>query len=75
MKAFEIESQTDQTPFALCCLHPAQRELAEALDLFDDSDDWFDRVFACAVDRFTHSRLELVCHFHLGTCILGWRIG
>ena len=74
MKAFEIESQTNQIPFALGGLHPAQRKLAETQDLFDDPDDWFDRVFARAVDRFTHIRLELVSHFHLGACILGWRI-
>lgn len=75
MKAFEIKSQTDQTPFALCSLHPTQRELTEAQDLLDDPDHRLDRAFACPVDRLAQGCLELVRHFHLRACIIGWRIG
>src|SRR5258706_11709034 len=74
MKALEIESQTDQIPFTgrRCC--STQRELAKTQHLFDDPDHWFDRTFACPVDRFTQGGLELVRHLYLRTRVLGWRI-
>ena len=74
MKALEIESQTDQIPLTRrrCC--STQRELAKTQHLFDDPDHWFDRTFACPVDRFTQGGLELVRHLHLRTRVLGWRI-
>ena len=75
MEAFEIESQTDQTPLASRRRCPAQGELAEAQHLFDDPDHRFDGAFACPVDRFAQGGLELVRHFHLGTRVLRWRIG
>ncbi len=75
MEAFEIESQTDQAPLASRRRCPTQGELAEAEDLFDDPDYWFDRAFACPVDRFAQCSPELVGHFDLHTGILRRRIG
>ena len=49
MEAFEIESQTDQTPFPSRRRCPTQGELVEAQHLFDDPDHRFDRAFACPV--------------------------
>jgi hypothetical protein len=40
MEAIEIEGQTDQTPLTSCRLDTSQRELAEAMHLFDDADHW-----------------------------------
>ncbi len=56
MEALEIESQTDQTPFASSSLSTTERELAEAQHLFDDSDHWFDGAFASPIDRFAQRR-------------------
>src|SRR6266496_4498064 len=75
MEALEIEGQTDQTPLASGSLLTAQRELAEAQHLFDDPDHRFYGAFACTVDRFAQSGLELVRHLDLGVSILGRRIG
>src|SRR5258708_18487030 len=74
MEALEIEGQTDQTPLASRRLYPAQGELAEAQDLFDDPDHRFDRTLARPVDRFAQGGLELVGHLDLGTGILRWRL-
>src|SRR5260221_10480139 len=70
MKALEIERQTDQTPLASRRRGPSQGELAEAEYLFDDPDHWFDRAFACPVDRFAQRSPELVGHLDLRTGIL-----
>src|SRR5580765_8104414 len=75
METLEIESQTDQTPLASSSLYTTQRELAEAQHILDDPDHRFNGAFACRVDRFAYSRLELVCHFHPGVRILRRRIG
>src|ERR1700737_961256 len=75
MEALEIERQTDQTPLARSRLFPAQRELAEAKYLLDDPNDWFNRAFACPIDRFAQSSLKLVGHLHLGIGVLRRWIG
>ncbi len=75
MEALEIEGQTDQAPFASRRCRPTQGELAEAENLFDDPDDWFNRAFACPVDRFAQRSPELVSHFDLRTGILRRWIG
>src|SRR5260370_33428180 len=74
MKSLEIERQTDQTPLASRRRGPSQGELAEAEYLFDDPDHWFDRAFACPVDRFAQRSPELVSHFDLRTGILRRRV-
>ena len=66
METLEIESQTDQTPLTSRRLYTTQRKLAEAQHILDDPDHWFNRAFACRVDRFADCRLELVCHLDLG---------
>ena len=75
MEALQIESQTDQTPFARRRQFPAQGELAEAEYLLDDADHRFDGAFARAVDGFAQRRPELVGHLHLGTRLFGRRVG
>ena len=74
MEALEIESETNQAPLASRRSDPSQGELAEAENLFDDPDDRFDGAFACSVDRFAQGGLELVRHFYLRACIIGWRV-
>jgi hypothetical protein len=46
MEAFEIESQTDQTPLAGSRRNPTHRELAETEHLFDNREHRFDGAFA-----------------------------
>src|SRR3989442_402950 len=74
MEALEIESQTDQAPLASRRRYSPQGELAEAEYLFDDPDHWFDRAFACPVDRFAQRSPELVGHLDLRTGILRRRV-
>ncbi len=73
MEALEIERQTDQAPLARR-RDPTQGELAEAEDLFDDADHWFDRAFACPVDGFAQRGPELVGHLDLCAGVLRRRI-
>ncbi len=75
MEALEIEGQTDQAPLASRRRCPTQGELAEAEDLFDDPDYWFNCAFACPVDRFTQRSPELVGHLDLCAGILRRWIG
>src|SRR5713226_5083914 len=65
MEALEIESQTDQAPLTSRRRCPTQGELTEAQYLFDDPDHWFDRVFACPINRFAQRGSELVGHLDL----------
>jgi hypothetical protein len=73
MEAFEIESQTDQTPLAGSRRNPTHRELAETEHLFDNREHRFDGAFAGPGDRFAQGRFELVRQLDLGAGILGWR--
>ena len=75
MEALEIEGQTDQAPLARGGQFPAQGELAEAQHLPDDPDHRFNGAFACPIDRFAQSSLELVGHLDQGARVLGRRIG
>src|SRR6266566_1766741 len=72
MQPLQIECQADQAPLARGGLLAAQRELAEAHDLFNDADYRLDRAFAQAVDRFPDHGFELVGHLDRGTGIVGW---
>src|SRR5712691_9778793 len=74
MEALEIESQADQAPLTSRRRCPTQGELAEAEYLFDDPDHWFDRAFACPINRFAQRSSELVGHLDLRTGILRRRI-
>ena len=75
MEALEIEGQTDQAPLARGGQFPTQGELAEAQHLLDDADHRFNGAFARPIDRFAQRGFELVGHLHLGTGVLGRRIG
>ena len=72
METLQIEGQTNQAPLTGGCRYPAQRELAEAQDFFDDANDRFDSALAQAVDGFANLGPELVGHLDSWTGIL-WR--
>src|SRR6266851_885227 len=74
MKALEIERQTDQAPLARRRRDPTQGELAEAEYFFDDADHWFDRAFACPIDRFAQCGSQLVGHLDLCARLLRRRV-
>jgi hypothetical protein len=71
MQAFEVPGQTDQTPLTRRCGQAAQRKLAKAQHLLDDTNDWFDGTFALAVNRSTDVSLQFIGHLDDGTGLGG----
>ena len=62
MQAFEIESETDQHPFASGFGLTTQRELTKAQHGFDDANHRLYSGLAQTINGVTDLRLELVVH-------------
>jgi hypothetical protein len=72
MKTLQIVSQTDKAPFASDRSQPAQRELPESHDLFDDAKDRFNRALAQAIDGLACFRAQLVGHLDFMISVFWW---
>ena len=69
MQPIQIERQTHETPLACAGALAAQRELAEAQDLFDDPNHGFNRGFADAIDGLAKHRFAFIGHLYFGAGI------
>ena len=69
---FQIESQTDERPFARCGQQATQRKLAKAEDLFDDANNRFDGAFTQTINCLSDLGLEFVGRLDDGAGLV-WR--
>ena len=72
MKTLQVVGQTDQIPFASGGNEAAQRKLAEAHHLLNDTKDRLNRTLAEFVDRLADLGAQLIEHLRFVISILGW---
>ena len=73
VQPLQVPGQTDKAPLPSGGLQPAQRELAESQDLFDNANDRLNRGLAPAVNGLAQVSLKLVGHLDdRASVIRGW---